>query len=65
MIGDSVNTASRLEGVTKELSGSLLISETVVEALGYTTEYAINSLGAVDVKGKEHKLKVYGIALSS
>jgi len=62
VIGDCVNTASRLEGVTKDLPVSLLVSETVVEELGDAAEYAIDSLGEVEVKGKKEKLKVYGIA---
>ncbi len=62
VIGDCVNTASRLEGLTKDLPTSLLVSETVVEELGDAAEYAIDSLGEVEVKGKKEKLKVYGIA---
>ena len=34
----------------------------MVEDLGDAAEYAIDSLGEVDVKGKKEKLKVYGIA---
>jgi hypothetical protein len=48
--------------VTKDLPVSLLVSETVVEELGDAAEYAIDSLGEVEVKGKKEKLKVYGIA---
>ena len=62
VIGDCVNTASRLEGATKDLPVSLLVSETVVEELGDAAEYAIDSLGEVEIKGKKEKLKVYGIA---
>ena len=62
VIGDCVSTASRLEGLTKDLPTSLLVSETVVEELGDAAEYAIDSLGEVEVKGKKEKLKVYGIA---
>ena len=62
VIGDCVNTASRLEGLTKDLPTSLLVSETVGEELGDAAEYAIDSLGEVEVKGKKEKLKGYGIA---
>ncbi|MEX0303769.1 MAG: adenylate/guanylate cyclase domain-containing protein, partial [Leisingera sp.] len=38
IIGDSVNTASRLEAQTKELGVELLISAQVLQAAGYGTE---------------------------
>ena len=61
VIGDCVNTASRLEGVTKELSVTLLVSETVVNELADESEYVFNSLGEVAVKGKAQKVQVFGV----
>ena len=37
LIGDSVNTASRLEGKTKELKVELLVSEILLQTAGYET----------------------------
>ncbi len=34
MIGDTVNTAARIEGMTKEAPGDVLVSEATVDALG-------------------------------
>ena len=62
MIGDCVNTASRLEGVTKDLSVTLLVSETVVRELAETNEYVFDSLDEVSVKGKAQKVQVFGVA---
>ena len=61
VIGDCVNTASRLEGVTKELSVTLLVSETVVNELAEADEYTFNSLGEVSVKGKAQKVQVFSV----
>ena len=63
VIGDSVNTAARLEGVTKDLAVSLVVSETVVQELRNASQYTIDSIGEVKVKGKKEILKVFGIAL--
>lgn len=61
VIGDCVNTASRLEGVTKDLSVTLLVSETVVDELTQIDEYVFSSLGEVAVKGKTQKVRVFGV----
>ena len=37
LIGDTVNTASRLEGKTKELKVELLVSEPLLQSAGYDT----------------------------
>jgi len=38
LIGDTVNTASRLEGKTKELKVELLVSEPLLQTAGYPTD---------------------------
>jgi adenylate cyclase len=62
VIGDCVNTASRLEGVTKDLSVTLLVSETVVRELAEANEYVFDSLDEVSVKGKAQKVQVFGVS---
>ena len=54
-IGDTVNTASRLE--SNAAPGTILISEAFMQALGpdYTTE----SIGEMTLKGKQLPIKVY------
>ncbi|MGB1718028.1 MAG: adenylate/guanylate cyclase domain-containing protein, partial [Candidatus Latescibacterota bacterium] len=62
VIGDCVNTASRLEGVTKDLSVTLLVSETVVRELAEANKYVFDSLDEVSVKGKAQKVQVFGVS---
>ena len=49
-IGDTVNVASRLEGLTKELGYAVICSDIVAEALG--PEAGLESLGPRAVKGR-------------
>ena len=58
-IGDAVNTASRLEGMTKELGTELVVSERVAEAGGLDTSGF--ELRTLQVRGRRQPLKVYGI----
>jgi adenylate cyclase len=62
IIGDSVNTAQRLETLTRQLitgSGSLL-GEATYQALGETTiNFRMESMGAHAVKGKTDRVAVY------
>jgi adenylate cyclase len=58
VIGDTVNFASRLEALNKELNSQLLISATVHEALGEDCGDAV-SLGKVPVRGYEHPVTVW------
>lgn len=59
VIGDTVNTASRIESSTKAFGTDLLISgETLAKVEGkFVTEYA----GAAEVKGKSEPLKMHKI----
>ena len=54
-IGDSVNTAARLESATKEVGVDLLIGESTAQAV----DYELQSLKPIKVKGKAKPLKIY------
>ena len=56
-IGDTVNTASRLEG--KALGGQVVISETLYQSLA--DKLVTEPLGAVELKGKAEPLPVYSV----
>lgn len=59
VIGDTVNTASRIESLTKTLSERILISAATFEQVKSTA--ACTSLGAVEVRGKSRPLDVYAV----
>ena len=56
-IGDAVNVASRIEGMTKQLGVPLLVSGRVARAV----EAGLCLLGAFRVKGREEPLEVYTV----
>ena len=64
VVGDTVNTASRLESLTKELPTSIAVSETVYGELGEQARVGLAHLGLHTVKGKADPLPVYGLPLS-
>ncbi|WP_374001445.1 adenylate/guanylate cyclase domain-containing protein [Bdellovibrio bacteriovorus] len=59
VIGNTVNTASRIEASTKAFGADLLISDTVIERIGedFKTELA----GAAEVKGRSEALKMFKV----
>lgn len=59
IIGNTVNTGSRIEAATKSFGTDLLISDTVFEQIGddFLVEYA----GAAEVKGRSEALKLYKV----
>jgi len=59
-IGDSVNLASRLEGVNKLYGSSILVSETT--ALKVRDQLPIQLIDRVRVKGKEQPINIYWLA---
>ncbi|MGD8742642.1 MAG: adenylate/guanylate cyclase domain-containing protein [Granulosicoccaceae bacterium] len=59
-IGDAVNTASRLDGLTKRLGYTLVISADAYNDLGDDIRLQFEDLGYQDVRGKKERLHVYG-----
>jgi class 3 adenylate cyclase len=61
VISDTVNAASRLEGLTKKFGKEILVSGETVEALGMelATRYRLEYLAEETVKGRVRQLKVY------
>lgn len=60
VIGDNVNLASRLEGLTKTYGTMILISE-AVKADIQDEEVVFRHLDNVKVKGKEHPVPIYAV----
>lgn len=60
VIGDTVNTASRVQDLTQVLGRSLLLTRECREALG--EDEALEPLGAHAVKGRLQQLELFGVS---
>ncbi|MBF0328893.1 MAG: response regulator [Nitrospirae bacterium] len=61
VIGDTVNLASRIEGITKKYNIPIVISEFTIRKLREPEKFHIRELDKVRVKGKEEPITVYEI----
>jgi len=62
VIGDTVNVASRLEGMNKEFGSRILISEVTYEsAQAAGARLIAESVGEVMVRGRARPLRVYKV----
>ena len=59
-IGDTVNTASRLDGLSKRLGYSIIISADTYANLNASTKERFIDLGEQKIRGKELPIHVYG-----
>jgi adenylate cyclase len=60
VIGDSVNLASRIEGLNKQFGSQLLISDAVRQAIGEDGD--ATPLGDVPIRGYEQPIRVWRLA---
>tara|TARA_R110002072_G_scaffold303099_1_gene493369 strand:- start:53841 stop:55442 length:1602 start_codon:yes stop_codon:yes gene_type:complete len=58
-IGDTVNLASRVEGLTKLVGSPLLVTRAVRERLG--DEYVLNELDPQNVKGQSQPIEIFSV----
>jgi len=63
-IGDTVNTAARIEAATKEVGSPLLISQATWEELPLDRRRSTESAGEIMVKGKRHPITVHSLPRS-
>ncbi len=61
-IGDTVNTASRLEAATKKLGVSVCISDNVAKLAGY--KFSENTVQQLALRGKKLKLPIHALKIS-
>ena len=61
VLGDTVNMASRLEGLTKQLAVTALISQTTFDLLDPVLRETVVELDKVRLKGKKDPLIVHGL----
>ena len=64
IIGDNVNLASRLEGLTKQYGAQILISHATFQALK-GDGYRIRSIDLVEVKGKSEAVEIHEVLCSN
>ena len=57
LVGDTVNLASRIQGLTREFSCDIIFSQTTNSLL--TGNFIAEQLSAVNVKGKKEKVLIY------
>ena len=63
IIGDNVNLASRLEGLTKQYGAQILISHATFVSL--ESEYTIRPIDLVEVKGKSEAVEIHEVVCSN
>tara|TARA_Y100001963_G_scaffold139525_1_gene205448 strand:- start:1182 stop:2825 length:1644 start_codon:yes stop_codon:yes gene_type:complete len=59
VLGDAVNLASRLEGVSKNYDATLVVGEDTYKDV--STKYNFKKLDDVQVKGKSNKVAIYSV----
>ncbi len=59
-MGDTINVASRLEGLNKQFGTTILASAAIREAVG--NRFAFRPLGLVQVKGRAEKVDIWELA---
>jgi adenylate cyclase len=59
VIGNTVNTASRIEASTKAFGSDLLISESVIEKIG--NNFLVELAGDAEVKGRSESIKMFKV----
>ena len=59
IISDTVNTASRMEGVTKFYGAQIILSEESLKTIKNKDKFGLRYLGKVKVKGKDKALGIY------
>ena len=59
VIADTVNTASRLEGLTKYYGSAILVSEDSLDTMGSDYRSGCRYLGLVQVKGRQQPMGLY------
>jgi hypothetical protein len=58
VVSDAVNTASRMEGLTKIYGASIIVSEDTISKID-SSDFEFRMLGIVRVKGKIKPIKIY------
>ena len=60
--GDALNAAARIQGLCKEHGEECLISGSLLRQLSLPQALSARALGAVELRGKDEKLEVFGVS---
>lgn len=64
VVGDAVNVASRLEGLTKDYNCEVLVSESVINTLSYPDLFPLKLVdNAVKIRGKYEAIAIYKLEI--
>ncbi|HEY9297606.1 MAG TPA: adenylate/guanylate cyclase domain-containing protein [Phormidium sp.] len=64
VVGDAVNLASRLEGLTKQYNCNILVTESVVNSLYHPESFYLGLVDkSVKVKGKDEAIAIYEVKI--
>jgi len=64
VIGDAVNVASRIEGLTKQYECNILVTESVVNSLYNPELFSLRLVDeSVKVKGKDQAISIYEVLI--
>ncbi len=60
-IGDTVNTASRIEGMTRSVGEHLLVSSVSLEQAGGSRRFDASPIGNVPLRGKRESVEIWAV----
>ncbi|MFK7922250.1 MAG: adenylate/guanylate cyclase domain-containing protein, partial [Bacteroidia bacterium] len=59
VVSDTVNTAARMEGLTKHFKSGIILSDSTIRGIRTPQDFPVRPLGLVQVKGREEVLMIY------
>jgi len=59
--GDVLNTTARIQGLCNQYDVDILVSQDLIKELQLEKEFQIESLGTVELKGKEENLELFTV----
>ena len=61
--GDTLNTASRIQGMCNVFDAEMLISESLYEIIKPYSEYTLTDVGCISLKGKKNEVRLFKATL--
>ena len=61
VIGDTVNTASRLEGLTRKYEKNIILSQSVVDRIKNPEKFSLHEIDTVTLKGRKQFTKIFSL----